>query len=195
MIKMKFLRLNVNDDYNYGMGGADIADQIHGSYRFDHWLCSFKWWHSIFWWCVQVLMVNPYKFCCEYHKGIQETPMNHYEYQKIIALFWLEKQYFDNKPPRSYQDDGSICTLSTTRSTVRSCGSDRSRISANALNPLTGALKGRLNRGTAHWPLNPSFAGIKKANCQMHWWVTGKQKYKNIEFCKECNVNLCTDGC
>ena len=23
---MKFLRLNVNDDYNYGMGGADISE-------------------------------------------------------------------------------------------------------------------------------------------------------------------------
>ena len=58
MTKMKFLRLNVNDDYNYGMGGADIADQICGSYRFDHWLQNYKWWHAIFWWGFQVLMVN-----------------------------------------------------------------------------------------------------------------------------------------
>ena len=121
--------------------------------------------------------------------------MNHYEYQKTIALFCLDKQYFDNKPPRSPQDDGSICTLSTTISTVWSCGSARSRISASALNPLTGALKGRLNRGTAHWQLNPSFAGMNKANCQMHWWVTGKRKYKNVDFYKECNVSLCTNGC
>ena len=110
--------------------------------------------------------------------------MDRYEYQKMIALFWLDKQYFDNKPPRSPQDDGSICTISTTSSTVRSCGSARSRISDSALNPLTGALKERLNRGTTHWPLNPSFSGIKKANWQMHWWVTGKRKYKNVDFCK-----------
>ena len=64
MAKMKSLRLNVNDDYNYGMGGADIADQIRGSYRFNHWLHNFKWWHSIFWWGVQVLMVNSYKCYC-----------------------------------------------------------------------------------------------------------------------------------
>ena len=61
MVKMKFLRLNVNDDYNFGMGGADIADQIRGSYCFDHWVRNFKWWHSTFWWGVQVLMVNAYK--------------------------------------------------------------------------------------------------------------------------------------
>ena len=33
---MIFHRLNVNNDYNFGMGGAAIADQIRGSYRFDH---------------------------------------------------------------------------------------------------------------------------------------------------------------
>ena len=38
MATMKFLRVNVKDDYNHGMGGADIADQIRGSYRFYHWL-------------------------------------------------------------------------------------------------------------------------------------------------------------
>ena len=107
---------------------------------------------------VQVFMVNSYKCYCDYHKGIQETPMNHYEYQKMIALFWLDKQYFDNKLPRSPQEDGIICTLSTTSSTVRSCGSARSRISASAMNPLTRALKGIPNRGTEDWPLNSSFA-------------------------------------
>ena len=77
MAKTKYLRLNVNDDYNYGMGGADIADQIRGSYCFDHCLYNFKWWHSIFWWVVQVLMVNSYKCCCKYHNSINGTPINH----------------------------------------------------------------------------------------------------------------------
>ena len=47
MTTMNFLRLNVNGDYNYGMGGADIADHICGSYHFDHWLQNYKWWHAI----------------------------------------------------------------------------------------------------------------------------------------------------
>ena len=34
MTTMKFLRLNVNNDYNYGMGGSEIADHMLGSYRF-----------------------------------------------------------------------------------------------------------------------------------------------------------------
>ena len=38
MIKL----ISVNDEYNFGMGGADIADQVRGSYRFDHWLRRYK---------------------------------------------------------------------------------------------------------------------------------------------------------
>ena len=89
MVKMKLLRLNVNGDYDYGMGVADIAYQICGSYRFDHWLRNFKWWHSIFCWGVQVLIVNFYKCYCKYHNSINETPMNHYKYKNMIAHFWM----------------------------------------------------------------------------------------------------------
>ena len=58
MTAMKFLRLKMNDDYNYGMGGVDIAYQICGSYRFSHWLRNYKCWHAIFWRGFQVVMVN-----------------------------------------------------------------------------------------------------------------------------------------
>ena len=94
MAKMKFLRLNITNEYKYGIGGANIAYQIHGSYCFDDWLRNFKWWHSIFWWDVQVSMVNSYKCYCKYHNSINETPMNHYKYQKMIAHVWMEKQYY-----------------------------------------------------------------------------------------------------
>ena len=72
MSTMKFLRLNIKDDYNYRMGGAYIADQICGYYRFDHWLCNYKRWHSIFWCGFQVLMVNAYKCYCRYLEDITE---------------------------------------------------------------------------------------------------------------------------
>ena len=81
---MKFLRININNDYNYAIGGAYIADQIRGSCRFDCWLRNYKWWHSIFWWVFQVLMVNAYKFYCIYLEDINEEPMSHYMFQKVI---------------------------------------------------------------------------------------------------------------
>ena len=41
---VSFLRLNMINDYNYQIGDVDIADQLHGSYRPDHWLQNNKWW-------------------------------------------------------------------------------------------------------------------------------------------------------
>ena len=94
MTTMKFLRINVNDVYNYGMGCANIADQIRGSYRFDHCLQNYKWWHAIFWCGFQVLMVNAYKLYSVYLKIIDEVPMYHYLFQKMIAHAWMYKDYY-----------------------------------------------------------------------------------------------------
>ena len=49
MVNSYFLRLNINDGYNFGMGNVDITDQTTGLYRFDKWSQNCKWWHSIFW--------------------------------------------------------------------------------------------------------------------------------------------------
>ena len=35
---MTSLWLSINNEYNYGMGGVDIADQLRNYYRFDHWM-------------------------------------------------------------------------------------------------------------------------------------------------------------
>ena len=81
----------MNYDYNYRMGGADITDQIRGSYRFDHWLKNYKWWHTISWWGFQLLMVNAYKCYSVYLKSIYEVPMSRYLFQKMIAHAWMDK--------------------------------------------------------------------------------------------------------
>ena len=78
MSTMEFLRLNINNDHNCVMGGADIADHMRGCYRFDHWLRNYKWWHSILWWIFQVLMVNAYRCYCRYLVDINEGHMSHY---------------------------------------------------------------------------------------------------------------------
>ena len=68
-------------------------------------------------------------------------------------------------------------------------------MSASSLNPLTGSLKCRLDRSLPHWPSAPSKNEVKKFNCQVHYWVVGKRKYMNVQYCKECNVSLCTEIC
>ena len=197
MGEMKFHRLNVNDDYNYGMGGADIADQIRGSYRFDHWARKFKWWHSIFWWGVQVLMVNSYR-CYRKHLEMNKlTPMSHYDYQKKIAHVWLNKDYYtttsesDIVAPSTSRSASSAVSTVTTATTIR-----KARICESSLHPLTGALKCRLNTRFGHWPTAPSQSHPNQETvCQLHRWITGKRKYKDVQFCPDCNVSLCTEGC
>ena len=58
---MKYLRLNVIEDYNHHMNSTDIADQLRGSYRPDRWMRQRKWWWAFFIWGIGVAGVNAYK--------------------------------------------------------------------------------------------------------------------------------------
>ena len=195
MKNIKFHRLNVNDDYDFGMGGTDVADQIRGSYRFDHWLRRYKWWHSIFWWGVQVLMVNSYKCYQRYHEMERLKPMTHYEYQTKIACAWLDHTYFDGLKAVSTSPGGlqSISSAGSGSMTTTSDSSQRrTRISENSLDPLVGSLKCRLNHTLPHWPKTSS---CKQHYCQLCYWASRKRKYQNVVLCRSCNVVICTDGC
>ena len=153
MKSMKFYRLNVNNDYNFGMGGVDIADQIRGSYRFDHWLRRYKWWHSVFWWGVQVLMVNSYQCYCKFYEQYGVKPMTHYKYQSMIACAWMDKSYYENRGGEAQYVSSSRSVSSMSTNTVES--TRRAIVSDILLNPLVGALKCRLNTAIAHWPSPP----------------------------------------
>ncbi len=55
---IKFLRLNVIEDYNNNMNSMDIADQLRGVYQQDHWMRNKKWWWAYFIWVIGVAGVN-----------------------------------------------------------------------------------------------------------------------------------------
>ena len=59
---IKFLRLNVIEDYNNNMNSTDIADQLRGVYRPDHWMRHRKRWWAYFIWAIGVADVNVYTF-------------------------------------------------------------------------------------------------------------------------------------
>ena len=93
MEKLEFLRLNVNNDYNKDMNAVDIADQLRGNYRFDHWFRNYKWWWSIFLWGFGVLMVNAYKS----YTSLMDQPnvpkserLTHYEFRLHVARAWID---------------------------------------------------------------------------------------------------------
>jgi hypothetical protein len=51
---MKYLRLNVIEEYNNHMNSTDIADQLRGNYRPDRWMWQRKWWWAFFNWAIGV---------------------------------------------------------------------------------------------------------------------------------------------
>jgi hypothetical protein len=79
MRMMSFMRLNVIDDYNNNMNNVDIADQLRGHHRPDHWMRHKKWWWAIFIWGIGVARVNAYKIYAamwdeEKKKGRMDLP-------------------------------------------------------------------------------------------------------------------------
>jgi Transposase IS4 len=91
--KLKFLRLNVNDDYNNDMNAVDIADQLRNNYRFDHWLRNFKWWWAIFQWSLGVLIVNSYVvYCsvCDTAGILKKDRLTQYQFRLAIARLWID---------------------------------------------------------------------------------------------------------
>ena len=95
---MKFLRLNINDDYNHDLGGCDIADQLCNNYQFDHWMRKRKWWWSFFFWTIGVLLVNTYVAYKTYMLSKGKIPMTHYKFWEAIALAWIDpKTYWPSR--------------------------------------------------------------------------------------------------
>ena len=72
---------------------------------------------------------------------------------------------------------------------------NRSWLSNPSIVPITVSLKHRLKKSLGHWPSSPTLNDIKKSNCQLHYWATGKLKYSSVAYCKDCKVSLCTDKC
>ena len=91
---MMFLRLSINNDYNYGMGGVDIADQLRNYYRFDHWMRKRKWWWSVFFWAIGVLLVNCYVSYKKFMESKKMKAISHYEFRKAIALALIHPEQY-----------------------------------------------------------------------------------------------------
>ena len=193
---LTFLRLNVNDDYNNGMGDVDIADQLRVFYRFDRWMRKFKWWHSIFWWGFGVQMVNAYVCYKTYILSLGIKPVSHYNFQKEIGDAWIQGE----EPNDIVEDviptgDESVASSITMLSDALSCPVasvvKRPRFCDHNMEPLTGGYRRRLNNVLCHHPVPPT----KNDYCKLHYWVTKKKKQGQMITCEECNVTLCAGYC
>ena len=62
-----------------------------------------------------MLMVNAYKCYSVYLKSIDEVPMSHYLFQKMIAHAWMDKDYYSEYKEDDPQSTGSVSSMSTIR--------------------------------------------------------------------------------
>ena len=57
---LQFLRMCYINDYNHQIGDVDKSDQLRNNFRFDDWLRKRKWWWSIMFWSIGIILVNAY---------------------------------------------------------------------------------------------------------------------------------------
>ena len=184
METLRFLRLNYINDYNYGMGHVDVSDQLRNNYRFDHWLRNTKWWWSIFYWGLGVMLVNAYVVYTAFLKEqgvLQKNMLTHYNFRKAVALAWIS-------PEEYYQ-----ASKNTNATTPPAPSSNKKKLkrtefftdhSVAAAGKLTVT---RMNTYLQHLPVPPN---SERSRCGMHRWL-GIDMQKDVMTCKSCNVNLC----
>lgn len=73
---------NVIIDYVSHMGGVDRADHFISSYNFAS--KSLKWWRKLYFWLLEVSVVNSYILYNEYQKGQNKPPVVHKRYRKML---------------------------------------------------------------------------------------------------------------
>jgi hypothetical protein len=217
--KLKFLRLNINDNYNKEMGHVDVSDQLRNYYRFDHYMRKRKWWWSIAFWGIGVQFVNAYVVYCKVMEANQVPRrewFSHYDFRKSVALEWInEKQMASRRNLvmmlNNESDDDSVAKKDGTSTGKKRPRQDDSaekrtskrikekekeqktkrsvRVSDASLQP-DGALKIRLRRDLFHWPKQA------KANqrCVIHRWSSGVEHKDKVLRCTDCEVHLCV-GC
>jgi len=204
---MEFLRLNQIDAYNHGMGDVDLADQLRGVYRLDRWVRNRKWWWSMLFFSIGVLLTNAYKVYLRVNEdeGITTKSnglMSHYEFRKAIALYWINdkealKIYSCGATTAApgaatFQSPTSVSTMSGSDNDytiTSSIGSDKRAPPVNdgSLNEY-GRLKRRLDRSLRHFPRRAT----GRPYCCIHKWL-GYRTEKQTMYCPDCNVHLCVD--
>ena len=187
------------DVYNNGMNHVDCAYQLCGTYRFDHWMRTRKWWWSIWMWGVSS---TTNKFVCD----VQDSQHTHLEgkckkkffhnFRKMIALAWLcPTEYTNGKNLKCKNNDGnSSRSIRTINSSSLSNKKQKcAYITDDSIHPAHGSLKIWRSSLYQNYPACPH---VKDPTCSLHRWPSEDNSFKkqgNIIRCDCCNINLCID--
>lgn len=198
---LEFLQMNNNIAYNKEMGNVDIADQLQGSYICDIGVRNHKWWWSLWFWGLGVMLVNAYIMYVKFNLscGINKKDLlSHHEFQKQIALSWINERYELLLPSRTAHskwsepvDSVDITSLATTVSSLSSATTAKKKCIAfmkNSLNPYVGKLCCCLDRTVDH--ISVGQPSLHLARCQLHKYF-GVETEKKLLYCPGCGVNIC----
>ena len=131
----------------------------------------------------------------EEHGVNKRNLLSHHDFQKSIALSWIQKtgKYSIRKRKRGRTTDSispltidfSSTALSTTSASSADCPKC-SRVTDDSLQPITGGLSRRLDVTLDHLP-DPSKSNSR---CSLHRFV-GIETERQVAYCATCKVNLC----
>ena len=90
--------LNMANIYNDNMGEVDVGDQLRLMYRFDYWLLNRKWWWSVWFWNMGMLITNSYILYTKFYKMHGRDPKySHYNYCCQVAMAWINPKAYNWK--------------------------------------------------------------------------------------------------
>ena len=92
-----FLRMNTIHEYNNTMGSVDLAYQLRGTYRIYKGVWNRKWWWSILFWLIGVIITNAYVIYLHVNleNGIKKYLLLHHDFRKAVALAWINPREQD----------------------------------------------------------------------------------------------------
>ena len=204
-VDVPFFRLNIVDEYNFGMGNVDQADQLRLQYRIHYWIRNRKWWWAIYFWILECSLTNCYVLYRKFYELHDRKPLTHYAFIENIALAWLKPSEFwqTAATENSQRPSRSTCTVVSSVATAASSTTVSESVKArraikinkknatfteNTLNPYTGALRCRLNHQLNHLPVPND---KRENNCQLHYMANKTKVRAQLMKCPTCNVTLC----
>ena len=209
--EVKFLRMNFINNYNFTMGHVDVSDQLRGSYRIDRWVRNKKWWWSMFFWGIGVLLTNAYVV---YRKVLLEEGvdkknlLSQYQFRKEIALYWINPSLFQRDyhrlstpTSRSGTATTAIGTASSTatrtsprthkkrkliysptNSTISSLtGISSPTTTATTVNDRSLHVNGKLNCRLIRTYDHSPVQCKQNVQCQLHKWCSSSKQKMRVE--------------
>ena len=83
--------------YNMTMGNMDVADQLRGNYWLDLGVRNRKWWWSIMFWSIGIILINAYILYSQIQEDQGTLPskrLTQYDLQCAVAMAWSnQKEY------------------------------------------------------------------------------------------------------